>query len=37
MGGDGERTEIFESKDKRKYRNRYKKRVALRRVKGLDE
>ena len=35
MAGDQERNEVFENKDKKKYRKRYKKRVKFREIKGI--
>ncbi len=35
MPGDEERIEVFENKDKKKYKNKYKKRVRFREIKGL--
>ena len=36
MPGDQERIEVFENKDKKKYRKRYKKRVKFREIKGVS-
>lgn len=36
MAGGYERLEVFENKDKKKYRKRYKKRVKFREIKGIS-
>ncbi len=36
MSGSQERIEVFENKDKKKYRKKYKKRVRFREIKGID-
>jgi hypothetical protein len=36
MGNLEERREYFESKKKKKYRNKYKKRVKFREIKGIQ-
>ncbi len=35
MGYSDEKLEVFEAKDKKKYRKRYKKRVKFREIKGI--
>jgi hypothetical protein len=35
-GGDSERSDYFEHTDKKKYREKYKKRVPMREIKGVQ-